>query len=80
MKWTHSVTFARPAIFSACTRIFRSALSFFVLLMPLVRRLGAEKSMNHLIVWPRVVILIAWMWVGLVVDQMPCFLGVPNCD
>ncbi len=31
---------------------------------------------------PRVaiVVLIAWLWVGLVVDQMPCFLGVPNCD
>ena len=25
-------------------------------------------------------ILIAWMWLSLVVDQMPCFLGVPNCD
>ena len=25
-------------------------------------------------------ILIAWMWVTLVIDQMPCFLGVPNCD
>ena len=30
----------------------------------------------------RVVLLIpiAAFWVGLVVDQMPCFLGVPNCD
>ena len=25
-------------------------------------------------------ILIGWMWVTLVIDQMPCFLGVPNCD
>lgn len=25
-------------------------------------------------------IFIAWMWVSLIVDQMPCFLGVPNCD
>ena len=23
---------------------------------------------------------IAYAWVGLVLDQMPCFLGVPNCD
>lgn len=23
---------------------------------------------------------IAYAWVGLVIDQMPCFLGVPNCD
>ena len=25
-------------------------------------------------------ILVAWMLVSLIVDQMPCFLGVPNCD
>lgn len=31
---------------------------------------------------PRIVlvILIALFWIGLVADQMPCFLGVPNCD
>jgi len=27
-----------------------------------------------------VLILIAWLWAGALVDQMPCFLGVPNCD
>lgn len=27
-----------------------------------------------------VLILIAWLWIGSVVDQMPCFPGVPNCD
>ena len=26
------------------------------------------------------VIVIAVFWSGLVLDQMPCFLGVPNCD
>ena len=25
-------------------------------------------------------VLIAYAWVGIVVDQMPCFLGRPNCD
>lgn len=30
----------------------------------------------------RVVFLafLVWLWFGLVLDQMPCFLGVPNCD
>lgn len=27
-----------------------------------------------------VLLLIAVMWSGLMVDQFPCFLGVPNCD
>ena len=25
-------------------------------------------------------ILIAGLWFGVLLDQMPCFLGVPNCD
>jgi hypothetical protein len=25
-------------------------------------------------------VFIAWFWITVVVDQMPCFLGVPNCD
>jgi hypothetical protein len=25
-------------------------------------------------------VLVAWLWGGLFIDQLPCFLGVPNCD
>ncbi len=25
-------------------------------------------------------VLIAWLWTGILLDQMPCFLGVVNCD
>jgi hypothetical protein len=28
----------------------------------------------------RFLLSIAWEWSALVIDQMPCFLGVPNCD
>ena len=24
--------------------------------------------------------LLLWLWVSLLHDQLPCFLGVPNCD
>jgi hypothetical protein len=24
--------------------------------------------------------LILMMWAGIIIDQLPCFLGVPNCD
>jgi hypothetical protein len=57
---------------------------FIATLMPIVRNVRAGNSIiaspvNLLI---RIVILafIAWMWTGLLIDQMPCFLGVPNCD
>ncbi|HYN81900.1 MAG TPA: hypothetical protein VES88_10395 [Gemmatimonadaceae bacterium] len=52
--------------------------------MPILRSLatGNRALANPVSLLPRVVflILIAWVWVTLVVDQMPCFLGVPNCD
>jgi len=59
-------------------------LSFIVILMPILRSVpaGNRNMPNPLSVLPRIVllILIGWLWVSLVLDQMPCFLGVPNCD
>jgi hypothetical protein len=58
-------------------------LAFFAILIPLIRRIKTDKGrVNYFSIVPRVVcvILIAWLWVGVVADQMPCFLGVPNCD
>ena len=59
-------------------------LSFFVILIPTVRSPvdangTTQKFIGHL---PRVVllILIAGVLTGLIHDQLPCFLGVPNCD
>ena len=58
--------------------------AFVLILMPIVR---SARSGNRIIKNPasfllRVafLVLIAWLWVSLILDQMPCFLGVPNCD
>lgn len=58
--------------------------AFIITAAPIVR---AIRSDGGLLAHPvtlslRVVFLamIAVMWVGIVQDQMPCFLGVPNCD
>jgi hypothetical protein len=60
------------------------ALVFIVILMPIQRSQHATNQSvpSSVSLLPRIVllILIAWMWVSLVIDQMPCFLGVPNCD
>jgi len=57
---------------------------FIITIIPIVRNIGAGNSIiaNPIILLLRVVFLalITWMWVSLVIDQMPCFLGVPNCD
>jgi len=59
-------------------------LSFILILMPLVRNLRSQErtTANPLSLLLRAVflILLAWLWVGLIHDQMPCFLGVPNCN
>jgi len=57
---------------------------FIITIMPIVRNIRAGNSIiaNPISLLLRVVFLvfIAWMWVGILIDQMPCFLGVPNCD
>jgi hypothetical protein len=59
-------------------------VTFILMLLPIVRSVRVESPLRvtlyrHL---PRIalMIILAGLWVGLVLDQMPCFLGVPNCD
>ena len=56
------------------------AAAFVLMMTPIVRN-QRSAGMNLASIFrlmPRVAIvaLIAWLWVGLVADQMPCFLGV----
>ena len=59
-------------------------LIFIVILMPIVRSVEAGNGImaNPISLFLRVIflVLIAWMWIGIVKDQMPCFCGLPNCD
>ena len=52
--------------------------------MPFVKfALGRKQiTLSHTAIIIRVAVLIlsAWMFFGIINDQMPCFLGVPNCD
>lgn len=58
---------------------------FILILVPIVRNLrraGNSLMANPVSLFISVIflVLIAWMWASLLIDQMPCFLGVPNCD
>ena len=57
---------------------------FTITVTPIVRnlRMGNSVLVNPVTLVLRVVFLafLAWVWFGAVIDQMPCFLGVPNCD
>lgn len=59
-------------------------MAFVFILAPIVRHL---RTGNSVMAHPfnllfRIVCLsaIAMFWGRLIIDQMPCFLGVPNCD
>lgn len=59
-------------------------MAFIVILAPIARTLRAG---NIVMARPITLLfriaflaLIAMMWGGLLIDQLPCFLGVPNCD
>lgn len=59
-------------------------MAFIVILTPIVRTVRAGNSIrvNPLQLLFRVAFLalIAMMWGGIIIDQLPCFLGIPNCD
>jgi len=64
--------------------LWLSSMAFIVILAPIVR---TALSGNNIMASPinllfRVALLafIAMVWGGILIDQLPCFLGVPNCD
>jgi len=58
--------------------------AFILILMPILRsvRAGNGSMANPISLLLRVtfLILVAGLWIGIILDQIPCFLGVPNCD
>jgi hypothetical protein len=60
------------------------ALFMVLLLTPALRRLRAEGSLSALKMghWIGLFLgaVLAYAYAGMVIDQFPCFLGVPNCD
>jgi hypothetical protein len=59
-------------------------LAFIVTLTSILRDLRERESLAispmMLLLRSGILLFLAWLWVSVLVDQMPCFLGVPNCD
>ncbi len=57
---------------------------FILLISPVIRSLKSDKPLSKkpivLILQISGAFLIAYIWAGWVLDQWPCFIGVPNCD
>jgi hypothetical protein len=56
---------------------------FVLILMPLIRRLRAGNSITAhpvaLVLRGAFLAMLAWSWVGFIIDQWPCFLGATGC-
>ena len=58
-------------------------LVVLVILIPLVQSLRARTtnaSPVRLLLTIASAAVIAWLWLLVLIDQLPCFIGVPNCD
>ena len=59
-------------------------MAFIVILVPIVRTVRAGNSIManpiNLLFRAAFLALIAMTWGGILIDQIPCFIGVPNCD
>jgi len=59
-------------------------LGFFVSLLPLVRGVRAGYSITanpiNLLIAVMILLFILAFVGGVVIDQFPCWIGVPNCD
>lgn len=73
-----------PGLFVLFGLLWLLPMAFIVTLMPMVRNLRAGHSLManpiNLLLRVSLLALIAMMGAGLLIDQMPCFMGVPNCD
>ena len=60
------------------------ATVFFIIVASIVRTVRAGDGLlaHPVTLLFRLVFLalVAWSWGSLLIDQLPCFLGVPNCD
>lgn len=56
--------------------------AFTLVLTRLLGQHGRRAALHgiHLVLGGALLLLIAGLWIGVVVDQMPCFLGVRFCD
>jgi cellulose synthase/poly-beta-1,6-N-acetylglucosamine synthase-like glycosyltransferase len=76
--------YAEPFPFLLFAMMWLMAFCFTFILLSTIRTLvqRATGSPSRWIVLPGLasLLLLAWGWIGLVSDQMPCFLGVPLCD
>jgi hypothetical protein len=84
LEWVNRRAFQEELPLVLFTFMWLHALLIALLLTPVVRRLRSEKSLGALTpgYWAGLVLsaILIVAYAQVVIDQLPCFLGVPNCD
>lgn len=57
---------------------------FIRIIQPIIKDLRSGKSLTkipiNLLLRLAALAFIAYIWLGWITDQWPCFMGIPNCD
>jgi len=74
--------YKEPFPFMIFATLWILMFTFFVTLVRVVQdtRRDDRGNTNNNLIRVFLMIMIAWMWLAIVQDQMPCFLGAPYCD
>jgi len=84
LQWVNRRTFQQDFPFVLFVFMLLHSLLIVLVVTPALRRLRAEDSLSALKLshWAGLLlgVFLAVGYVRLVMDQLPCFLGVPNCD
>ena len=84
LQWVNRRAFHDDFPFVLFTFMSLHSLLIVLLLTPALRRLRSERHLRALKLghWAGLVVsaVLISAYVNVVVDQLPCFLGVPNCD
>ena len=84
LEWVNRRAFGEGFPIALFGLMWLLQVGFGVILTPIVRNVRSGKGIMgnpiSLVIRGILLILLAFLWVSIVLDQMPCFLGVPNCD
>lgn len=84
LQWVNRRTLHEDFPFVLFTFMSLHSLFIVLLMTPALRCLRLERSLRALKLghWARLLLgtLLVYAYADVVIDQFPCFLGVPNCD
>ena len=84
LQWLNRRAFREDFPIVLFTFMALNALLVVLASMPALRRLRSERNLKtlHFGHWAGVALsaLLAIVYLNVVIDQLPCFLGAPNCD